>query len=83
MVARDLKGSLVRPVPVQVFLEALQVPLKTRVGSAESGSSKLDRQMADLVNRLKTFTNAVGVRSGLTKDADDSRMGLRPNLPDM
>lgn len=28
MVARDLKGSLVRPVPVQVFLEALQVPLK-------------------------------------------------------
>ena len=35
--------------------------------------------MADFVNRLESFTNVIGVRSGLTKDADDGRMGLRSN----
>jgi hypothetical protein len=37
--------------------------------------------MADFVNRLETFTNAIGVHSGLTQDADDGRMGLRSNPP--
>lgn len=39
--------------------------------------------MADLVNRLETFTNDFGVRSGFAKDAYDSRMRFWSNPPDM
>jgi len=61
----------------------MKAGVNRRCMPSNSAAAKLNGQMADFMNRLETFPYGFGVRGQLASHADDRRVCLRADPPDM